>query len=154
MLTAILLSLSTAAAATAAVPNACQMLTPRDVARVQGAKYTRTRLSETTGAGVTVSQCFYALPHLTDSVTVDLIRGNARDFWQQHFAEARDERDEHEVTGASMIPTIPATKRDREPEEQNKPRLVEGIGDRAAWSGNRIAGAPYVLRGETVVRGG
>jgi hypothetical protein len=134
MLTAILFSIGVAGTAT---PNACQVLTPRDIARVQGTKFVNTRLTETTDAGVSVSQCFYTLPHLTDSVSVDLIRGQAREFWQKHFAE---------VNEASVLSV-------REPDDEgNKPRAVTGVGERAVWSGNRIAGALYVLSGQTVVR--
>jgi hypothetical protein len=135
VLTALFFSMGVAAAAT---PNACQVLTPRDVARVQGAKYKKTRLTESSDSGVTISQCFYALPHLSDSVTVDLIRGQAREFWQKHFAD---------INEASVLSVS------REPEEdQNRPRVVTGIGEKAVWTGNRMAGALYVLSGQTVVR--
>lgn len=141
MLTALFFSMGVAAAAT---PNACQVLTPRDVARVQGAKYKKTRLTESSDSGVTISQCFYALPRLSDSVTVDLIRGQAREFWQKHFADAKEDREVNEAS-------ITAVRREAD-EENNMPRLIHGVGDNAVWSGNRLAGALYVLKGETVVR--
>jgi hypothetical protein len=125
MLPAILLSL----AATAASPNACQVLTPREVGRVQGTKYKKTRLSETSDAGIAVSQCYYALPHHTDSVTVDLIRGKARDFFESHFPLV--------TTVSHRAATV---------------RPVAGVGERAVWTASRVAGALYVLSGETVVR--
>jgi hypothetical protein len=132
MLAAMLLSLGVAATA---APNACQVLSMRDVARVQGAKYTKTRLTETTAEGMTVSQCYYTLPKLTDSVTVDLIRGNARKFWEEHFENPHNEAAE------------------AEPEEKNnRPREIGGVGEDAVWSGNRLAGALYVLSGDTVLR--
>jgi hypothetical protein len=135
MLTALIFLIGVAAAAT---PNACDVLSARDVARVQGAKFTKTRLTEANDGGVTVSQCFYTLPRFTDSVTVDLIRGNARAFWQTHFAE---------VNEAGMLSVT------REPEDaENRPRSVTGVGEKAMWSGNRLAGALYVLKGDTVIR--
>ena len=134
MLSALFFSIGVAAAA----PNACQVLTPRDIARVQGAKYKKTRLTETSESGVTLSQCLYRLPHLSDSVTIDLIRGQAREFWQKHFAG---------VSEASMLPVM------REPEDrQNRPRAVSGVGEKAVWSGNHQAGALYVLSRDIVVR--
>src|SRR5258705_11622651 len=92
MLTALFFSIGVAAAAT---PNACQVLTPRDIARVQGTKFTKTRLTESADSGVTISQCFYTLPRFTDSVTVDLIRddgqkGDARAFWKRHFSDVNE----------------------------------------------------------------
>lgn len=137
MLTALFFSVGVAAAA--AAPNACEVLTPRDVARVQGSKFTTTRLTESKDGGVTISQCFYTLPRFTDSVTIDLIRGQARSFWQQHFAES-------EVNEAGMLSVM------REPEEESRPRAITGVGERAVWSGNRLSGALYVLSGDTVVR--
>ena len=80
MLTALLFSIGVATAATPTTPNACDVLSARDIARVQGAKYTKTRLTESNDAGMTVSQCFYTLPRFTDSITIDLIRSNARAF--------------------------------------------------------------------------
>ena len=140
MLTALFFSIGTATVAAAATPNACQVLTAREVARVQGAKFTKTRLTESADAGVTISQCFYTLPHFTDSVTVDLIRGNARGFWKRHFAD---------VNEASVLSVM----REREEDEnESKPRVVTGVGEHAMWSGNRLAGTLYVLQGETVVR--
>jgi hypothetical protein len=139
MLTAILFSSAIAATAArgvaaAAAPDACHVLSMRDIARVQGAKYTKTRLTETTAEGMTVSQCYYTLPKLTDSVTVDLIRGNARKFWEEHFENPHNEAE-------------------AEPEEKNnKPREIGGVGEDAVWSGNRLAGALYVLSGDTVLR--
>lgn len=140
MLTALVFSIGVAATA-APTPTACQVLTPRDVARVQGAKFTKARLTESADAGVTISQCFYTLPRFTDSVTVDLIRGNAKAFWKRHFAD---------VNEASVL----SVRRDRDEDEErgSAPRVVTGVGDKAMWSGNRLAGALYVLQGDTVIR--
>ena len=37
-----------------------------------------------------VSQCLYAMPRVSDSISVDLIRGETRAFWARHFANVRD----------------------------------------------------------------
>ena len=57
-------------AATPRTPNACEVLSPRDIAKVQGARSTSAKLTEHDTHDMKVSQCFYALPHLSDSVTV------------------------------------------------------------------------------------
>jgi hypothetical protein len=136
MLSALFLSIGMAASATP--PNACQVLTPRDVARVQGTKYRKARLTESSDSGVVLSQCFYRLPHLDESVTVDLIRGQAREFWQKHFARIEEAR---------LLPL----KREAEA-EPNRPRAVSGVGEQAVWNGNGRSGALYVLSHDTVVR--
>ncbi|HEY6214562.1 MAG TPA: hypothetical protein VIW45_19850 [Vicinamibacterales bacterium] len=140
MLTAIALILGFAAAPR--TPNACEVLSTREVARVQGTRYTAAKLTEHDSQGLKMSQCFYMLPHFSDSVTVDLIRGDVTAFWKKHFATARDEDDEHE--------NHPVANRTLEPDK--KPLRIEGIGDAAVWSGNRVAGALYVLKGDTIVR--
>jgi len=118
-------------------PNACQVLSARDVAAVQGARFKSTKLTETGSKEMQVSQCFYAMPRLSDSVSIDLIRGDARGFWQKHFGDVREE--------------ALASNRPR-PEREAHAVRVAGVGDAAVWSGNRLAGALYVLKGDTVVR--
>lgn len=124
--------LCAAASLHAAAPNACQVLTPGDVAAVQGAAFTDARLTETAGNRVAISQCFYQLPSFVQSVSVDVIRGRgAREFW-------RDE--------------VEKEKGGEEGEESGEVRHVDGIGEEAVWSGNRLAGALYVLQGDAIVR--
>ena len=146
MLTALLFVMGTAAGSPR-LPNACQLLTARDIARVQGQEFKSAKLTESDANGLTVSQCFYALPSFTSSVSVDLMRGKTTTFWRSHFANARDARDDDdEDRDRSATPS-------REAEEHESPaRKVRGIGDAAVWSGNRVAGALYVLKGDTIVR--
>src|SRR5438876_12196436 len=99
-------------------PNACQVLSARDVAAVQGARFKSTKLKETGTREMQVSQCFYAMPRLSDSISVDLIRGDGRGFWKKHFADARDER------LASAKPR---------PEREAHAVRVAGVGDDAVW---------------------
>ncbi len=129
------LFLSFGITAGAAAPNACQVLTPRDVARVQGTKYQMTRLTESSESGVLLSQCLYRLPHVSDSVTVDLIRGQAHEFWQKHFAA---------IDAASAVPLK------HEPDTDQ--RIVTGVGEKAVWSGSGRRGSLYVLSRDTVIR--
>ena len=115
-------------------PNACQVLSSRDVAAVQGARPKSTKLKETGTRDLQVSQCFYALPRLSDSVSVDVMRGNTRAFWKKHFPDEQ------------LASTKPRHER-----EAHAVR-VAGVGDNAVWSGNGLAGALYVMKGETIVR--
>ena len=111
-------------------PNACQVLSARDVAAVQGARFKSAKLKESGTRELQVSQCFYAMPRLSDSVSVDLIRGDTRAFWKRH------------------LQLVSNVHHDRAPETI----AVDGVGDAAVWSGTRLAGALYVLKGETIVR--
>jgi hypothetical protein len=144
---ALLFAVTTAAPATPAPRNACQLLTPREVARVQGEAFQSTKLTEASEHGLEISQCFYALPSFARSVSVDIMRGKALDFWRQHFPRAGDES-EQERERAEKTPAQSDAR--KEPESEARP--VPGVGDAAVWSGNRMAGALYVLRGETILR--
>jgi len=130
----LLLILATAACASArpsATPkNACEVLTRGDLAKVQGEAYADAKLTD---RGAT-STCFYQLPSFVKSVSVDVTRGGAREFWRDHFVE-REEEEEGE-----------------EGEEKRPPKEVEGIGDAAFWTGSRMAGSLYVLKGDNLLR--
>jgi hypothetical protein len=154
MLTAFLLMMGTAAASPR-LPNACQLLTTRDIARVQGQEFKSVKLTESDANGLTVSQCFYTLPSFTNSVSVDVMRGKTGAFWRAHFSGARetvDETvdDENRDRSTAMKRTSPS--REAEEEHQGGALKVKGVGDAAVWSGNRAAGALYVLKGDTIVR--
>jgi hypothetical protein len=140
------------AAASPRLPNACQLLTARDIARVQGEELKSAKLTETEANGLTVSQCFYALPSFTSSVSVDLMRGKTRAFWRGHFANAGETADGDDDRDTSSAMKTAPPSREAEEEHQNAALKVNGIGDAAVWSGNRAAGALYVLKGDTIVR--
>jgi hypothetical protein len=147
MLTAFVVMMATAAAPR--LPNACQLLTARDIARVQGEEFRSVKLTESDANGMRVSQCFYALPSFTSSVSVDVMRGKTRSFWNGHFAAAREEKEMDEDHDRKLAPR---SHESEEEEHRSGARKVSGIGDAAVWSGNRVAGALYVLKGDTIVR--
>jgi len=149
MFTALLFMMGTAAASPR-LPNACQLLTARDIARVQGEEFKSAKLTESDTNGLTVSQCFYALPSFTSSVSVDLMRGKTMTFWRSHFANARDAKDDDDEDRDRDRATKAAPRESEE--HESAARSVRGIGDAAVWSGNRVAGALYVLKGDTIVR--
>ena len=151
MLTAFLFMLGTAASSPR-FPNACQLLTPRDIARVQGEQLKSVKLTESNENGLRVSQCFYALPSFTNSISLDVMRGKTTAFWRGHFGNALEERDGDEDRDRSVSMKKAPPPREAEEEHESSARKVRGIGDAAVWSGNRVAGALYVLKGETIVR--
>jgi hypothetical protein len=151
MLSALLFIMGTATATPSRSPNACQLLSEHDVARVQGEAFKSVKLTETEAEGLSVSQCFYTLPSFSSSVSIDLMRGKTRAFWTSHFSEARGERDADEDRDRPAA--IKTASRSPEAEEEHHPaRRIDGIGDAAVWSGNRISGALYVLKNKTIVR--
>lgn len=151
MFTALLLMMGTAAASPR-FPNACQLLTARDIASVQGQEFKTAKLTDTNANGLRVSQCFYALPSFTSSVSLDVMRGNTTAFWRGHFANARAMNDDDDGDRDRTVAMKNAPSREAEEEHESAALKVTGIGDAAVWSGNRIAGALYVLKGDTIVR--
>lgn len=113
-------------AQTGAARNACDVLTKKDLAAVQGEAFSATKLTETSGS----SQCFYQLPTFSKSVSLVVMKGaSVRDYWKSNFEKAHGEEGEDEEIAH-----------------------VDGIGDEAVWSGNHLVGSLYVLRRDTLLR--
>ena len=129
------LLLLAATARSAPPPDACHVLTKRDVASVQGETYTSTKL---TPHGATTT-CFYQLPTFTNSVSVDVTPTGGRAFWREHFESEHDDGDGAKHDG----------DRDR---DASPPRKVTGVGNEAVWVSSRAAGSLYVRKGDALLR--
>jgi hypothetical protein len=89
------------------------------------------------------------LPTPVNSIVLTVTRkadgANARDpreswhelFYGEHKSERGKEREKD---------------KGKEGEEKGGPQKVEGVGEEAFWSGSRVGGALYVLKGESYVR--
>ena len=126
----------------AATGYACTLLTAEEIAAVQGEPFKATRPSAGPGPGLNVSQCYFELPVAVNSVVLTVTRksdaAGARDpkeQWREIFHEERR-----------------AEKEEKEREGENKPQAIEGLGDEAFWTGTRIGGALYVLKGNVYFR--
>jgi hypothetical protein len=125
----------------AANAYACTLLTAEEIAAVQGEPFKATRPSSGPGPGLSVSQCYFELPLAVNSVVLTVTRKSdatgARDpkeQWQEIFhGERRAEKEEKEG-------------------EEKGPEKIEGLGDEAFWTGTRIGGALYVLKGSVYFR--
>ena len=130
--------------------DACSLLTAEEVRTVQGEAFKETKASEGAENGMVISQCFFSLPTFANSVNVAVMRKGegtgARDprkFWEQTFAKGSErdiEKEKH------------AAKNREEEEEGAAPQKVEGVGDEAFWTGNRVGGALYVLKHDAYIR--
>ena len=126
--------------ASAASANfACMLLTKEEVQAVQGDAFKDTKPSEHSSAGLIVSQCYFELPMPVNSVVLTVTRkgdsgGDPIESWRQIF-----HREE-------------SIRKKEEGEEEKKPLKIDGLGDEAFWTGTRIGGALYVLKGNCYVR--
>jgi hypothetical protein len=136
--------------------DACSLLTAEEVRTVQGEPFKETKASEGSENGMGVSQCFFNLPTFANSVSLAVMRKgdgsgarNPREFWEQTFEraskrESEKERDKRKEKAAS--------KNREEEEEGSAPQKVDGVGDEAFWTGNRVGGALYVLKRDSYIR--
>jgi hypothetical protein len=124
--------------------DSCKLLTKEEIQAVQGEPFVETKGSGKTGGGLSVSQCYFQLPQAVNSIVVTITqRGEgpgARDpskNWEEifHRKENGEEKDEA-----------------RREEGEKEPEKVDGIGDEAFWTGTRVGGALYVLKGNAYIR--
>jgi hypothetical protein len=88
-----------------------------------------------------MSQCYFELPTTANSIVLTVTQKaegeNARDpkeNWQELFH--RDQASEKKTEG----------------KEGQGPEKIEGLGDEAFWTGSRVGGALYVLKGNSFFR--
>lgn len=112
----------------AAQLDACHVLSKEDVAAVQGESFTEAKLSSHGG----LTTCFYQLPTFSNSISVDVMRGGAREYWEENL-EKEHEREEPEEKEAELL-------------------RVPGVGSEAFWAGARGSGSLFVRKGDTMVR--
>ena len=128
---------------TGAAAYACTLLTAEEIAAVQGEPFQSTKPSTGPATGLNVSQCYFELPNTVNSIVLTVTRkgdgASARDpkeSWEEIFhREHAREKGEKEREG-----------------EAKQPDKIEGIGDEAFWTGTRVGGALYVLKGNAYIR--
>jgi hypothetical protein len=134
--------------------DTCALLTTSEVEAVQGEAIKETKLSGQATGGFNMSQCFFTLPTFTNSISLLVAhRGDGagahdpKDFWRETFHERErgDKERERERERDKKA-------RSEEEEEGAPPQKVTGVGDEAYWTGSRIGGALYVLKGNSYLR--
>lgn len=128
--------------------DACSLLTAAEIRAVLGDAVADPRPNTHTSGGLLLYQCVFG-PSSRRSISVAVAgpvagskttgaRLTPREFWRRQFHPSP--RDDHDA------------RAEGEGMEDNKPRAIAGLGDEAFWTGNRIAGALYVLCRDTFVR--
>ena len=150
--------------ATARKIDACALLTSDEIRSVQGESLKETKASGSVEGGFINSQCFFALPTFNNSISLGVTQKgdgagarDPKDFWEETFdKESEAEREkEHDKKSEKEREkeTKKARDRDREEEEEAAPaEKISGVGDEAFWTGSRVGGALYVLKGNTYLR--
>jgi hypothetical protein len=145
---------SASAPAAAAKPkvDACALLTSKEIEAVQGEPLKETKLSGQSTGGFSMSQCFFTLPTFTNSVSLLVAQkgegsgaNDPREFFRERFHEKSKGEKERERERDKK-------KGEEEEDEGAPPQQVSGVGDEAYWTGSRVGGALYVLKGSSYVR--
>jgi len=131
------------------------LLADADVRAVLGVTVKERQPGAQQAHGLLLSQCYLGTG-TPRSVSI-AVAGNTRSgsktltpraFWRDQFHG----RDEHasERKGEKRESARNGEKREQEGETEARP--IRRVGDEAFWSGTRVAGALYVLRGNTFIR--
>jgi len=139
--------------------DACSLLTSADIQAVQGEAVKETKPSGQATGGLDMSQCFYSLPTFTNSISL-LVAQKAegsgatdpKQFFREHFQ--RDESGEKGKDKDRDKEKAGGRRKGESEEEEGgaPPEKVSGLGDDAYWTGTRVGGALYVLKGNTYLR--
>ena len=128
------------ATATRAPDNfACSLLTKEETQAVQGEPFKETKPSENSAAGLSVSQCYFELPTPVNSIVLTVTR------------KAEGGRDPSQ-SWREIFHREESARKKEDKEEEKEPLKVEGVGEEAFWTGNRVGGALYVLKGNCYIR--
>ncbi len=127
--------------------NACALLTSKEIESVQGEPLKQGASSGSSGRGLSVSQCYFALPKSERSISLMVVqKGDGADAqdpkqqWKEMFEHAKDGDKEREKGP------------EKEGEKTSSPEKIAGVGDEAYWSGNRVGGELFVLKGNSYIR--
>ena len=164
---------SAAQVATAVKPkiDACAMLNSKEIETVQGEAVRETKLSGQAGGGMQISQCFFTLPTFSNSISLLVAQKgdgagakDPKEFWRETFQKGAAEEKEREREREREKKDRDKDKKDfdkdkkargrgeEEEEEGTPPQKVSGVGDDAYWTGSRVGGALYVLKGNAYLR--
>jgi hypothetical protein len=134
-----------------------------EIRLVQGESLKETKASGSAEKGFLISQCFFTLPTFNNSISLVVTQKgegpggrDPKEFWEETFdKESEGEREkERDNKSAKEGEKEKARVRNREEEEEEAApkQRITGVGDEAFWTGSRVGGALYVLKGNAYIR--
>ena len=122
--------------------DACSLITTKEIEAIQGTPLKDTKGSSNAQGGLTVSQCYFLLPMIADSIVVSVTQKgsgsngrNPKESWDEMF---------HREKGKTNA-------REEEEKEVAAPQEITGLGDEAFWVTRRYGGKLYVLKRGTYI---
>lgn len=138
--------------------DACALIAKEEIQAIQESPVIDTKSSESSEGAFRVSQCYYAATESNKSVSVAVTQSSGagkrspKDFWQETFGRYTGEEKEREGDKGKRESLGEQERGKEEERESTPPKKIDGIGDAAYWSGNRVGGALYVLRKDVFIR--
>ena len=128
----------------------CSLLNSKEIAAVQGEPVQDTKPNQQPGSGLIMLQCLFRTTTPAKSVSLAVATPSAaspRAFWRKQFHAGGSAAKQNKAEKKSV-----ADRGEREDDESTRPRTIAGLGEEAYWVGGPIAGALYVLKGNTFLR--
>lgn len=150
--TSIRQSLAVSSPVELAVPSfdCCSLLTGEEIEVVQGSPIRDKKNSERSASGLRMTQCFYSAAEYSQSVSLAVTQIDPTDATQRSVKAYWSETFGRESTSPSGPESEKQSK--EEGKESGEMKKIEGLGDDARWSGNRVGGALYVLKNDAILR--
>lgn len=123
--------------------DACALLTSKEIESIQGEPLRDTKASGKSTGGLAVSQCYFTLPTSSNSISLTVMR-------KGDGADARDPEQYWKETFRRVLET--GKERDEEKKKSESLQKIAGVGDEAFWSGDRVGGELYVLKGNSYIK--
>jgi len=139
--------------------DACGLIKAEEVQSIQGSPVKDVKGSENADSTFRIAQCFYTADPFNKSVSLAVTQSNPsspqarnpRDFWKDTFGryegKAKEEKGDEEKKES-----LREHEREGEEERGAPPKMIDGIGDAAYWTANRMGGALYVLKNDVFIR--
>ena len=134
---------------------ACALITTEEVQAIQGSPIKDVKDSEQSDGSFRIAQCFYNAETFNKSVSLAVTQTDPasakartpRDFWKETFGryegQTKEEKGDEEKK---------ESLREQDEEKGTPPKKLDGIGDSAYWTANRMGGALYVLKNDVFIR--
>lgn len=134
--------------------EACSLISKEEVGAIQKAAITDAKSSSGPSGNLVMSQCYYSAKEPNMAVSVALIQPSAgsatgteaRAYWENTV------RRSSEHTPGEASERANEKRGEREEENKNPPKKIDGVGEEAYWSGNQFGGALYVLSRNIILR--
>lgn len=137
------------------VTDACSLITNDEVQKVQQSPVKDAKSSKASDGRFLIGQCFYTTETFNKSVSLAITQRDTASekavdpetFWRETFAKYIGHKPEKEGDEEKK-----KSLRESDEEGRQPPMKIDGIGEDAFWSANRMGGALYVLKNNVFIR--